>query len=361
MKIDTITCHNVYNDGASLQAYALASYLIGLGHEVKIIDYQPAYLKHYRLWGVDNPKYNKPFLREAYNLLKFPGRLYACLSPQKRAFDSFTSEYLPLTTITYSTNEELLRNPPQADLLIAGSDQIWNSNFQNGRDPSFYLNFAQKGVKTASYAASFATDHVEEKYKDRIAKWIKQLDFISVRESSGVKIVQELGRPDVVKVVDPVFLLDRKIWEDLAESSKKITDKPYVLIYDFDQNKTITEQAKKIAIVKHCKTVSIFKNDNADKSFHGVSPIEFLWLVSHAEAVVTNSFHAIAFSILFERPFVVFDRQEPLNSRLHDLLSDMELKDNSLNENFTRSHQILSEEIKRSKEYIETIIQLSGK
>ena len=76
MKIKTITCHNVYNFGASLQAYALAEYLQSEGHEVEIIDYQPLYLRHYRLAGVPNPRFDRPVWRQAYQIAKFPGRLF---------------------------------------------------------------------------------------------------------------------------------------------------------------------------------------------------------------------------------------------------------------------------------------------
>ena len=76
MRICTITCHDVYNAGASLQAYALQTYLKSLGHDVKIIDYKPDYLsQHYRLDVVANPKYDKPLLKQAYLLAKLPGRL----------------------------------------------------------------------------------------------------------------------------------------------------------------------------------------------------------------------------------------------------------------------------------------------
>lgn len=78
MKIKTITCHDVYNVGASLQAYALVTYLRKLGHDAQIIDYKPDYLSnHYPLWGLGNPAYDKPVIRELYNLAKLPGRLKA--------------------------------------------------------------------------------------------------------------------------------------------------------------------------------------------------------------------------------------------------------------------------------------------
>ena len=113
MKICTITCHDVYNVGASLQAYALQIYLKSLGHDVKIIDYKPDYLsKHYRLDVVGNPKYDKPFVREAYLLAKLPGRLRVL--PRKKAFDSFTAKDLDWTS-RYVSNEELKADPPEAD------------------------------------------------------------------------------------------------------------------------------------------------------------------------------------------------------------------------------------------------------
>ena len=103
LEIKTITCHNVYNAGASLQAYALSAYLSRLGHNVEIINYIPDYLQHYELWGVRNPKYDKPILREIYNILKLPGRIKDRFSKRKRAYDDFTSKYLPLSSEIYDS------------------------------------------------------------------------------------------------------------------------------------------------------------------------------------------------------------------------------------------------------------------
>lgn len=182
MKIKTITCHNVYNAGASLQAYALAAYLRKQGHEVQIIDYVPDYLEHYKLSGVANAAYDKPFVREFYNMAKLPGRLLARYGRRKKAFDQFTAQYLPLTERHYNTYAELLEDPPAADVYFAGSDQIWNTLFQNGKDPAFYLQFAPVGRICAAYAASFATRTVAPEYQAQTKAWLKKLDYISVRE-----------------------------------------------------------------------------------------------------------------------------------------------------------------------------------
>ena len=178
MKIKTITCHDVYNVGASLQAYALVEYLRNLGHQAEIIDYKPPYLQHYQLTGVANPRYDKPVLREIYQLLKLPGRIAARKSRRKKNFDIFTEKYLPRTSKTYSSIEELKADTPEADIYIAGSDQIWNPLFQNGKDPSFFLQFAPNSSKRISYAASFAVDALAAEDSGRLKEWLKNLDAI---------------------------------------------------------------------------------------------------------------------------------------------------------------------------------------
>ena len=176
MKVYIITCHNVYNAGASLQAYALVTYLNNLGYEAKIIDYTPHYLSRYRLLGINSKRYDKPVLRELYQIVKLPGRLKKRLSPKKRAYDYFTRK-LPLTG-NYDSYSELLSDPPLADVYIAGSDQIWNTLFSNGKDPAFYLDFVPAGKIRAAYAASFGSDSVIEENKEAITNAIKHTPAI---------------------------------------------------------------------------------------------------------------------------------------------------------------------------------------
>ena len=208
-----------------MQAYALQTYLKSLGHDVKIIDYKPDYLsQHYRLDVVANPKYDKPLLKQAYLLAKLPGRLR--MLPRKEAFDRFTAAYLDLTA-RYASNEELKANPPVADVFFAGSDQIWNPLFPNGKDPAFYLDFVQRGTR-AAYAASFSVDDFPEALRAATAGYLKRFDHVAVREKSGLAILHSLGVEDAVSVLDPVFLLDRAQWETMAARPEHC-DAPYLL------------------------------------------------------------------------------------------------------------------------------------
>ena len=322
MKVYIITCHNVYNAGASLQAYALVTYLNNLGYEAKIIDYTPNYLSRYRLLGINSKRYDKPVLRELYQIVKLPGRLKKRLSPKKRAYDHFTRK-LPLTG-NYHSYSELLSDPPLADVYLAGSDQIWNTLFSNGKDPAFYLDFVPAGRIRASYAASFAAEDITEEWKPQIRKWLQHFDDISVRESSGLRIINNLGIPGAVQVCDPVFLLSCTQWEELEEPLQ--LEEPYLLVYDFDSNPQIREFCTEASCKYGWKIYSILKNDYCDRCFHQKGPTAFLTLLRHAEFVVSNSFHAMAFSLMFQKQFVVFRRNERINTRMEDLLELLSLK-----------------------------------
>lgn len=360
MKICTITCHDVYNVGASLQAYALQTYLRSRGHDVRIIDYKPDYLsQHYRLDIVGNPKYDKPFLRQAYLLVKLPGRLR--MLPRKRAFDDFTAHYLTLTR-RYTSNEELSADPPEADVYIAGSDQIWNPLFPNGRDPAFYLDFVQHGVR-ASYAASFAVDAFPQELRDVTGQCMRRLDRISVREASGLSILETLGVRNAETVLDPVFLLDRAHWKSMARLPAE-AEKPYLLVYDFDNSPAVRALAERIAWERKLEIYSVFDLPYARRCFAHIGPQEFLGLVEHASFVLSNSFHATAFSVIFQREFAVVERVEKINTRMRDFTALLGVPERMLcgdeavplDIDWNDIHRRLEAEIAGSKAYLESVL-----
>lgn len=309
----------MYNHGASLQAYALQTYLASVGHDVEIINYKPEYLcGDYQLWSVDNPIFDKPIIKQLYLFAKLPKRLRSL--KRKRAFDNFTKNYLKLTPKIYHSCDELNDNPPQADLYIAGSDQIWNTLYQNGRDAAFYLDFAPKTSKRISYAASFATEDVVEEYKPFVRKMLQNFDVISIRECCSLPLLASLGRTDGVAVCDPVFLLTREQWDNMLPN-QQIHEK-YLLVYDTEFSPKVKEIAKRIAKEKELKiyNVSASRIGYADKDLWASSPIDFVQLIQDASYVVSNSFHATAFSLIFERDFCVVNRSEGINERMKSLL-----------------------------------------
>ncbi len=365
VKIYTITCHDVYNPGASLQAYALATYLKILGCQVEIIDYKPDYLsRHYSLSVIGNRRYDRPLLREIYLLLKLPGRLKALYSKRKAEFDRFKTELLPLTPRRYSSNEDLKANLPRADVYFAGSDQIWNCFFQNGRDPAFYLDFAPESAVKASYAASFATDDVPREWEPQVKKWLSRLDAVSVREDSGVQIVEKMGVHGVTQVLDPVFLLSKVKWEQMSE--RLLFHDKYILLYDFDRNECLAKAARKLAREKGWKVFSCLSNPFADRCFDQCGPLSFLSLVKNAELVMSNSFHATAFSVIFEKNFWVVDRKEPINARMRDLTRLLGVPERMFSDydvellepvNYGTIAPIVEKQIEKSKDFINGVIR----
>ncbi len=363
MKIKTITFHNVYNAGASLQAYALAEYLNSIGHECQIIDYKPDYLEHYKLFGVSNPRYDKPVLRELYNISKFPGRLKEKYGNKKKEYDRFTTDYLPVTNECYTSNEELKSNPPEADIFFAGSDQIWNSFFNNGKDPAFYLDFAPLSAVKASYAASFATENIVTELKPQVKEWLSNMDYISVRESSGLNILNDLGIQGAVQVLDPVFLLPKEKWESIIEYTAE--NDSYILLYDFDKNEQLDLATRELAHKNGWKVYSYLDNPYCDRSFKNAGPRAFLGLIKNAEMVISNSFHATAFSLIFEKNFWVINRKEAINTRMRDLVESIDLGNRLVSNvfdinfesvDFSMIKELLNKKIDESKAYIDNAI-----
>ncbi len=361
MKICTITCHDVYNAGASLQAYALQTYLKSLGHDVKIIDYKPDYLsKHFRLDIVGNSRYDKPLVREAYLLAKLPGRLR--MRPKKKTFDSFTAKHLDLTR-RYASNDELKAEPPQAEVFFAGSDQIWNPLFPNGKDPAFYLDFVQHGI-CASYAASFAVDEFPEELRDVTARYLSRFDHVAVRERSGLSVLKSLGVQHAAAVLDPVFLLERAQWEALAEKPEHC-DKPYLLVYDFDNSPSVRTLAERVAAERGLSIYSIFELPYAERCFPFCGPETFLGLMQNAAFVLSNSFHATAFSVIFEKDFAVVERTEKINTRMRDFTAMLGLSDHMLtaqadicfDTDWTAVRSRLNGEIDHAKAYIDEVLR----
>lgn len=325
MKICTITSHDAYNYGASLQAYALMCYLQQQGHDVSIIDYKPEYTTRRYNYRWVNPEsgFHKYWMtRVAYRILKFTQRQFTL--KRKEAFDQFTHEYLNLTR-KYESNEELKQHPPLADAYIVGSDQVWNSFYDAGKDPAFYLDFAPTESLRISYAASFSITSLPAEAKLFAKENLQKLNAIAVREEHALAILNDLGL-EGTWVLDPTFLLPVEFWKKrLVPFLKK---EPYLLIYDFEGNKLLKKFAVQLARQKGIKIYAI--NDTypltyADKNFGKAGPKEFITLIYHCDYFISNSFHGSVFSILFNKKFFIFPRnRHQVNSRMESLLKMFE-------------------------------------
>jgi hypothetical protein len=359
-KIVTITCHNVYNHGASLQEYALLRFLEKQGFDVETINYTPWYLNtHFNFFSIDNPRYKKNvILKVIYIILKFPLKLLNY--PRKINFDKFSRKHIKQTKQNYKTNQDLKKNLPEADAYICGSDQIWNSYFENGKDPAFYLDFVPDNKLKISYAPSFAIDEIAPDLREFVKKKISKLDAISIRESSGKQILNKLGIENTVQVLDPVFLLDKDEWDKLATPIK---ENNYILIYDFENNPLIKQIALEIKDKYGLSIISLNKKTNyADKKYFYKGPDMFLSLIKNADFVLANSFHALAFSIIYKKEFYIFNRKDKINTRMRDLLKLINLEKRLIDNfdayqsspkiDFDKIEEKISKHIQKSKNYL---------
>ena len=321
MKSKTLTTYDVYNYGASLQAYALQTYLASIGNDVEIINYQPEYLTRkydYKWVNPESRMSRYAATRCAYRILKYLQRQTTL--GRKRKFDEFNHKVLKETKCKYRNNDELCQNPPEADLYIVGSDQVWNVFYETGRDSAFYLDFVKDGKK-ASYAASFSYLDIDDNNLRRIKKFLETFKAVSVREYQGVDILNRIGI-DGTWVLDPVFLLSIDEWKKQMADFHKT--EPYLLVYDFEGNNELKAFAKEYAEANKLKIYSI--NDTyprlyADRNFNSAGPCEFLSLIYNCDAFVSNSFHGTAFSIIFHKPVFVFNRhRHKVNSRMESLM-----------------------------------------
>ena len=351
MQIKTITCHDVNNYGASLQAYALQRFLQKKGYDVEIIDYLPIYksdrLNFFECNRTTGRIYSLlkilPFLKPLVGLidhLKVPGHItdYKFIK-RKKPFNLFKKNKLKCTRQTYRTLKDLQQNIPLADIYIAGSDQIWNSVGANGRDPSYYCAFAPKNTKCISYAASFGAFYIPQNQNDFVSRQLSRFSAISTREHSGVEIVEKLGY-QAQEVLDPVFLLDKDEWETLCSNIHK--KEKYLLVYDLDMNHPgVKRLCLELAKRNHWKIYSI--NDfricpYADYNINDAGPIEFIEWIRDAQFVVCTSFHGTAFSMIFHKQFYTFPLYHGKNhARMVDFLHKMHLDSHFVREQIAYS------------------------
>jgi hypothetical protein len=332
LKSYTITCHRPLNYGAVLQSYALNTKLIELGIDAKVIDYNPSYYT----------KSNKSFvIKIARQLFRLPDWVYG-----KFKFGNFIIKHIPLSDRKYNNISQLYSDVPIADIYFAGSDQIWNcEELLNGLDDSFFLAFAPEKAKKISYAASLAMPNIPESQINRYKKLIGDFHAVSIREKDGVEIVKNIGIEKAVNVLDPVFLLDSFSWDKLVIGSKFEPNEKYILVYGFKRQKNLYKYARKLSKNLGLKVYAINTNIedyflDVDKYFWNSSPETFVKLIKNAESVVTNSFHGLSFSIIYNKPFHFFTRPGKANSRMMNLLSDL-----NLSERIIQTESLISNEV----------------
>jgi len=325
-KIAIITLHRVRNYGSSLQTLALQEIIKSKGFEVEVIDYYP---ERYTSFGLLKRLKNKSEVLKKNPVLLFGARVIISFSYLKKkiVFDSFLKNNINLTPKTYRSEKELLENPIIADAYCTGSDQVWNSLWNEGIDAPLYLSFIDENKYKFSYAASIGNSSIDQEEGEIVKKYLASYNHLSVREDSGVNILKELGFENVIQVLDPTLLLDASGWERFT--SNRYSGQKYVLTYNLHHDPKIDKYANEIAKKYNLEVFNISYNwhDIYRKGKLKWCPKieEYLGLIKNAQYVVTDSFHATVFSLIFHRNFVVI-YPEHASSRLRSILKQTNLE-----------------------------------
>ena len=315
MKVGILTYHRAHNYGAVLQCFALQEIIRKQGHEVEIIDYKQPFIEKYY-----NPQVSFRHVIKLCLLLEFEGlyvyvKRYFDKFKKRKFFNEFRLAFMKCGKPFNGTNI-----PQDYDTYVLGSDQIWGIHCTNGYDPIYWGNFPKgPGVKVFGYAISGTTAYHKVLSEDEIRSNIGNFNNLSFRE--------ETLRDDIAKVagihaeiaLDPTLLTDAEIWSPLINS--EWSQRNYIVLYQVrfikGEEKMLNRKAKSFAKHLNCEII-----DLSDMQY---SVEDFVSIIKYAKCVVTSSFHATVFSIIFSTPFYSFKLYDTHDDRYTDLLERLHL------------------------------------
>ena len=323
-KIENITIHRNCNYGSVLQTYATQVTFEELGFECETIDFireldtKRGALKRLK-------KKSKKLASNPILLVGAKAVMLVSYLKKEKTFNAFLNNHVNLSKKVYHSNQELKDNIPNADAYCTGSDQIWNSFWNEGVEPAYYLDFVPDNAFCFSYASSIG-QKIEKSEKNIIAKMLQKYKYISVRESQSITSLNELGIKDVVQVLDPTLYRTCNLWKRLA--SNKFSKRRYVVTYNLHHDKKLDAFASKLAKEKNLELLNISYNWHdmirPGKLVWCPSVEEYLGLIRDAEYVIADSFHATAFSIQFHKKFISF-YPEKASMRIRDVLKKLDI------------------------------------
>ncbi|RBP04716.1 polysaccharide pyruvyl transferase family protein [Rossellomorea aquimaris] len=356
-KVGIITLNGYNNYGNRLQNYALQETIKDFGYTVETVI-------------VDVEKSRR---KKIYTIVKTLRKIRDMFSPLKRLdnkiqrgrienFKLFTNKYI--TETSYSINESSVPRDKiiQYEFFVVGSDQVWNPHYiQN--NSMYFLTFVPPNKRVA-YAPSFGTSKIPNQNKDDYRLWLSEMEHLSVREEAGAQIIKELTGRQAPVLIDPTLLVTREKWLSIIKPAESKPSNKYLLTYFLGN---ILEEddikIKKMAEEHGLEVVNL--SSLVDRKRYDADPSEFLDYINSASIFLTDSFHGTIFSILLQKPFIVFNRVSKIPSmysRIDTLLSKFNLKDrkwesmqnkrNIFSINFAHIPAILEEERKVALDYL---------
>lgn len=298
MDFNIVTFHTAYNQGAVLQTFALQEFIKEQGYSVGVYDYRPPYVK--------------PFSGTKGKVFKVLRKMYEKdFSEKEERFQEFCNSNLNLNLNMNSK------------IFLSGSDQVWNPT--GAMNPIYFLQFVGDSSVRASYAASMGSSSIPEAKKELFKHYIERFDCISVREEDVKDCVSNFYSGNINVNVDPTLLMTESFWRQYMREVPNIPQK-YILAYILHLPKNVNkllkwlqkETGEKVFLIDGQGIMTHMVHN--DVALHNVGPREFLWLIAHAQRVVTSSFHGTAFSLIFHKDFYsIVNPSAP--SRINNILN----------------------------------------
>jgi hypothetical protein len=333
-KIGIITINDYNNYGNRLQNYATQEVIKSIGFEVETIVNSPYVKKRVieRLKTADKKTYSRLIkialnkVRKKVYITKVEQNFEKLTKARNDVFREFTK--INITETSFSISPDNV--PPELEgkyhRLVVGSDQVWNPFFRV-ESPLDFLTFAPR-EKRVSYSASFGISELPDEYVENYRKWLSELANISVREEAGAMIVKSLTGREATVLVDPTLMLNKEQWIAVSKRANNKTNNAYLLTYFLGSlPESKVDWIKDVAKSRGLEIVNMA--DISDEKHYCTGPGEFIDYIDGCSIFCTDSFHGAVFSILFEKPFIVFDRESKtlsMNSRMDTLLSKFQLE-----------------------------------
>lgn len=354
-KIGIITIYDNDNYGNRLQNYAVQQIFKKRGYEVETIKNEA--ITNNIKQGLINKVKTEIILR----LKLFKEFIKIKTKRRYKYFKTFNKENIKFRK-NYITGNNALKIGKQYQYFIVGSDQVWNPKFKRLTDIDL-LNFMASDKKI-SLSASFAIKSVPENKKEFLKNNLTKFKAISVREYSGKEIIENIvNRKDVEVLVDPTMMLTSEEWDRIIKKPKQLKIDKYILSYFLGE---LTENRKKeinrVAKENECEVINILDKKSP---YYQTGPSEFLYLEKNAFLICTDSFHSSIFAILYNKPFIIFNREEKkanMNSRIETLIKKFglenrmfkgEIIEKNLKHNYIGAYKILEDEREKMNEFLD--------
>lgn len=365
MKAGIITFASAHNYGALLQAYASQKYLKNLGIDAEIINYRPSAIDNvYKLYRIKKSKYLPVKIARKIKVIIDTKTNNKWKIKKFNNFESFINNKLN-TTRPYYSLEQIQADCNDYDILIAGSDQIWNTDLTKDFQSAYFLDFGKKDAIRIAYAASLGRDDIDRDYEELYRRYLKNFDYISVREPSMIPIFQELTDKKIENTVDPTLLLDKKDFDDLKKESR-FAGKDYIYAHFINKDEKVVEFGDMLSAqlgypVLHNLANPSFENEL--ECHYDEKVEEIISMVENAKIIVSNSFHLTVLALIYRKPFItVPHKKRP--ERMKNLLQMVDLENHLIEDvrimppletleiDYDRVHEKLREIRKDSYEFL---------